>query len=157
MRYDSAMNHWRLAVPADDEAIVALSLALYREDPAPQPVPASQTRATLARFRAEPTRGRAVVLEFGGRVEGYSLLASFWSNEVGGEICTVDEFYVSPAARGRGEGRRLLESLISGCALWEPKPVAFDLEVTPANDRARKFYSSLGFTPLKNEHLRLRK
>ena len=146
---------WRIAEQRDDELIGSLSLALYREDPSPRPVPESRTRATLARFRSEPARGRAVVLELGGVVEGYALLASFWSNECGGEICTVDEFYVTPAARGRGHGRELLESLKTGSSLWQ-KPVAVDLEVTPDNARARKFYESLGLKAAKNAHLRFR-
>lgn len=148
--------NWRLAHAADDEAIVNHCLALNREDPGPRPVPAEFTRATLARFRAEPLRGRTVVLDLDGRVEGYAFLASFWSNELGGEICTVDEFFVSPAQRGHGHGRALLESLIAGCALWEPKPVAFDLEVTPDNSRARAFYESMGFRAAKNGPMRLR-
>ncbi|MGZ3651492.1 MAG: N-acetyltransferase family protein [Bdellovibrionota bacterium] len=146
---------WRISVPEDDDAIVNLSLALYREDPSPRPVPAEHTRATLARFRAEPVRGCAVVLVLAGKVEGYALLASFWSNEVGGEICTVDEFYVTPGSRGAGQGRALLKSLQVGGQLW-PTSVAVDLEVTPDNARARKFYESLGFKPAKNAHLRFR-
>jgi GNAT superfamily N-acetyltransferase len=135
---------------------VALSTALFREDPGPRPVPPEHTRRTLARFRAEPARGRALVLEVGARVEGYCLLASFWSNELGGEIATVDELYVSPAHRGQGHSRRLLSALLAGSELWDRQAVAFDLEVTPGNARARNFYESLGFKPAKNTHMRRR-
>jgi ribosomal protein S18 acetylase RimI-like enzyme len=141
---------WRMAEITHDEAVVNLSLALYREDPSPRPVPATHTRATLAQFRAEPARGCTMVLELDGRVEGYALLASFWSNECGGEICTVDEFYVTPGSRGAGHGRKLLESLIAG------HYAAIDLEVTPDNARARKFYESVGFKAAKNAHFRHR-
>lgn len=94
-----------------------------------------------------------MALEIAGRVEGYALLASFWSNEYGGEICTIDEFYVTPEARGSGHGRKLLEDLKKGSALWKPKPVALMLESTPKNARAKKFYESLGFAQKKNTHL----
>ena len=152
----SAENLWRNASALDDERIIALCLALYAEDPSVRPVPADHTRATLARFRAEPVRGKALVLEVDGRVEGYSLLASFWSNELGGELCTVDEIYVSPAHRGRGHARRILGDLLAGSELWGRLPKAFDLEVTPDNLKARAFYESLGFKPAKNAHLRFR-
>jgi ribosomal protein S18 acetylase RimI-like enzyme len=141
---------WRMAENRDDDRVVALSLALYREDPSPRPVPEAHTRATLAQFRAEPARGCTMVLDVAGAIEGYALLASFWSNECGGEICTVDEFYVTPAHRGAGHGRKLLESLKTG------NYAAIDLEVTPDNARARKFYESVGLKPAKNAHLRYR-
>lgn len=148
---------WRHARTEDDDAIVSMCLALNAEDPGPRAVPQHHTRATLARFRAEPVRGRALVLELEGKPAGYCLLASFWSNELGGEICIVDELFVIREHREKGHGRDLLEGLISGSsALWNGRPVAFDLEATPANQRARAFYESLGFRPLKNSHLRLR-
>lgn len=136
---------WRPATPSDDDRIVDLSLALYTEDPSPQPVSAVQTRRTLQVLRAEPFRGRAVVLELDGRVEGYALLISFWSNEFGGEVCDIDEIYVESAHRSQGHARRLFDELARG-GLWPGRPVALGLEVTPANTRARALYERLGFT-----------
>jgi GNAT superfamily N-acetyltransferase len=59
-------------------------------------------RRTLAKLRKEPNRGRAVVCDMDGRAVGYALLISFWSNELGGEVCTIDEVFVAPEYRGRG-------------------------------------------------------
>ena len=72
-------SQWRIALADDDEALVAMCQALYREDPSPLNPGEKQTRETLRRFRAEPARGRAVALELGGKAVGYALLASFWS------------------------------------------------------------------------------
>ena len=141
---------WRLASPEDDEAVVEMSVALYEEDPASGPVLASQIRATLARLREEPLRGRAVVLDNDGDAAGYALLVSFWSNELGGEICTIDEIYVRPAWRSRGCGSRLIASLNSDRALWPAPPVAFELEVSPDNHRALDLYERLGFRLKRN-------
>ena len=146
---------WRLATPADDAAIVARCLALYREDPAAAPVPEGHIRATLARLRAEPARGRAVVLEEAGAVRGYALLISFWSTELGGELCTIDELYVDQELRSRGLGSALVQALMAGdTPLWPGRPVALELEVTPANERARALYLRLGFAGRKNATLR---
>jgi GNAT superfamily N-acetyltransferase len=136
---------WRPAVPADDAAIVAMSLALYREDPSVHPVDAAQVRRTLDRLRAEPGRGRAVVLDTGGGPVGYALLIAFWSNELGGEVCTLDELYVQPGHRGRGAASRLIEALAAGGGPWPGRPAALALEVTAANARARALYARLGF------------
>ena len=135
-------NVWRGATADDEQAVVALCLALNLEDPGPRPVTAAQVVGTLRTLRAEPFRGRAVVLEVGGLVRGYALLVSFWSNELGGEVCNVDELYVSPDARSQGHGRELFDRLAQ---LWGRPPVAVALETSPANERARAFYRGLGF------------
>src|SRR5581483_7011657 len=119
---------WRAAAPSDDEDIIAMSLALYAEDPSPAEVPESHTRATLSMLRAEPVRGRAVVLDLEAVIAGYALLISFWSNELGGEIIVIDELYIRPAYRGRGHGREIFSRLRSESTLWPRRAVALELE-----------------------------
>src|SRR5260370_18868596 len=105
---------WRLATASDDEAIVSMCVALNAEDPGPNPVQSQHVRRTLAKLREEPNRGRAVVCDFEGRTVGYALLISFWSNELGGEVCNIDELFVAPQYRGRGLATALFGSLIEG-------------------------------------------
>ena len=136
---------WRSALPVDDEAIVAMCIALNAEDPGPHPVPAQNMSRTLHELRQTPVRGRAVVLEVDGRIGGYALLVSFWSNELGGEVCTLDELYVEPEHRGSGHATRLLECLSARSAPELESIVALALEVTPGNARARRFYERIGF------------
>ena len=147
---------WRLARPEEDDRIVELSLALYAEDPGTVPVGAEQIRRTLKELRASPVRGCVVVLEDASLVQGYAILASYWSNELGGEFCHVDEAYVAPEARGRGHTTALVESLVRGDGPWPGTPVALQLEVSPANRRARALYERLGFEPVRNLTMRRR-
>jgi ribosomal protein S18 acetylase RimI-like enzyme len=114
---------------------------LYREDPGPEPVDPDHIRATLAFLGREPSRGRAVVL--GGNL-GYALLIAFWSNELGGEVCQVDELFVRPEHRSRGFGRSLFDAIERG-DVWPSPPVAIALGVTPNNARARRLYEAVGF------------
>jgi GNAT superfamily N-acetyltransferase len=135
--------HWRQATVADDDAVLAGSLALYREDPSPHRVGEAQIRATLAALR-DPARGQVVVLaDDAGAVHGYAFLVSFWSNELGGAACVIDELWVAPAARSQGHGGALIDRLAAG-ALWPAPLAALLLEVTPSN-RARAFYARKGF------------
>jgi ribosomal protein S18 acetylase RimI-like enzyme len=136
---------WRIADSAEDETIVRMCLALNAEDPGHDPVPAENTRRTLLALREAPLRGLAILLECDGRPCGYALLISFWSNELGGEVCSIDELYVAPEQRGRGYATRLIGDLAAGSAPWAREAVALTLEVTPANARARRLYERLGF------------
>ena len=148
---------WRVASAEEDKVIIEMCLELYREDPSPKPVPKEHTQHTLAILRAEPSRGRPVVLDFDGQIAGYALLISFWSNEMGGEVCHIDELYVRPQFRSRGLGTKLVETLAAGStSFWSKKPVAIELGVTPQNARARALYTKLGFLPQKNTLMRIR-
>jgi ribosomal protein S18 acetylase RimI-like enzyme len=149
----STFEGWRAARPEDDARVVRLGLALYEEDPSPDPVGSDHFERTLAAFRDAPWRGAALVLELGGEIVGYALLVSFWSNELGGEVCDIDELYVAPEARGRGHDSKLLDALAAGSTLWPGRAVALALEVTPDNRRARALYERLGFAG-KNVGLR---
>ena len=144
---------WRPATPEEDELVIQLYLALYREDPGTIPPDPARARRTLELFRAEPARGRCLALEVGGRVEGYALLVPYWSNEFGGLICTIDELYVAPEARGRGFATELLALLEAGALGWEA-PVALELEVSRSNPRGRALYLRAGFRPVENETMR---
>jgi GNAT superfamily N-acetyltransferase len=149
--------NWRISQPDEDDRIVDMCLALNREDPGPQPVRVEQIRSTLMELRANPLRGRVAVLELDGRVEGYAFLITYWSNELGGEICNIDEVYVRPDRRGSGHGRALVQALLAGNSVWPGHPAAIALEVSPTNEQAHAFYSRLGFIRSPNFQMLLRR
>src|SRR5919197_769491 len=80
-----------------------------------------RTCETLKALRRDPCRGRAVVLEIQKQPSGYALLIAFWSNELGGNICEVDELFVLPEYRSQGFGKSLFEAIAQG-DLW-PTPI----------------------------------
>lgn len=131
-----------------------MCVALNRDDPGLAPVPEAHTRATLLALRTDPVRGRAVILELEGKTAGYAFLISYWSNELGGEICSIDEIYLKKEFRGRGHGRAFILNLMSSDSIWPGKPVSFELEVSPNNTKARTLYEDLGFRPIRNSRLR---
>ena len=123
-----------------------MCMALNVEDPGPTPVRPQQMRCTLAKLREDANSGRAVVCKVEGRTVGYALLIPFWSNELGGEVCNIDELFVAPQYRERGLATALFGSLTEGDSLlWPTKPTALALEVSLQNERARALYERLGF------------
>ncbi len=147
---------WRAAAEEEDDAIIELCVALYEEDPASEPVPREHHVRTLSRLRAETVRGRVSVLEIDSALCGYAILISYWSNELGGEICTIDEVYVIASQRNRGHTSALIESIARGDGPWPSRPVALELEVTPDNARARALYERLGFAQKRNTTMRMK-
>jgi GNAT superfamily N-acetyltransferase len=146
---------WRTATPADEPALRRMMHALYVEDPSSVAMTDAKIDRTLAALARDPVRGVAVVLvDAANTPEGYALLCSFWSNELGGEVCILDELYVAAAARGRGAATSLVSGLRARTTPWFRDAVAIELEVTPGNARARALYERLGFAPLKNAVMR---
>ena len=139
------MPSWRAACPDDDDAVVAMFLSLNREDAGQLQVGAENMRRTLAALRERPERGCAVVLEDDLERLGYALLIAFWSNELGGACCALDELFVRPEARGRGHAAALIEALAKGSDLWPGDAAAIVLEVTAENTRAQALYRRHGF------------
>jgi GNAT superfamily N-acetyltransferase len=86
-------------------------------------------------------------LDIQGQVSGYALLIGFWSNELCGEICEVDELFVAPEHRNRGYGSLLFAAIAQG-DLWNRPKAAIVLGVTPDNVAARGDTSGLASPPL---------
>lgn len=140
----SMIAMWRLAKAADDDLLVEMCFQLYAEDPGPLPVQAGNMRETLEALRRDPCRGRGLVWKSKKTTIGLRIAHRFWSNELGGNICEVDELFVVPEYRSQGFGKSLFEAIAQG-DLWPTPIVGMALGVTPDNVRARRLYERLGF------------
>lgn len=121
--------------------------ALYREDPAGQPMDDAKIAATVAEYRQHPEKLDIILIEKGGKATGYALLVYYWSNEYGGDILHIDELYVKEAHRGQGTGTAFFRYIE-----WPAGIAAMQIETTPSNRRAVDFYKRLGFAPSENTH-----
>jgi ribosomal protein S18 acetylase RimI-like enzyme len=143
---------WRDARNSDD--VTSMMMGLYEEDPSTVPMTLEKIDSTLQTLRAQPARGVVVVWDVDGIAAGYALLCSFWSNELGGEVCVLDELYLQRPHRNQGAVTSLVAGLAAQTLPWFRDAVALELEVTPTNTRARALYERLGFSVFKNTRLR---
>jgi diamine N-acetyltransferase len=130
-----------VAGPEDGEAILDLMEQFYAGER--YPYDREKARAALMPFLGEPALGRAWLFRDGDTPVGYFVLTLGWSLEYGGRDAFVDELFVSPSHRGRGLGRRALETMDEACR--ELSVSALHLEVEKDNLKAAELYRKRGF------------
>lgn len=130
----------RIANHADADAIGRLLYAFNREfdDPTPEP------SALAERMRQLLDGGDTLVLLVGDGPDGLAVLrlrAAIWS---AGLESYLAELYVTPAMRGQGMGRALMEAVLREARARGSDTM--DIGVDEPDTAARRLYESLGFT-----------
>lgn len=141
---------FRVLAESDLPELERMILALYEEDPSTEGMTTEKIHRTVQELTRYPERGAILMFWYAEAVVGYAILLHYWSNEYGGNIEMIDEFYVKPAWRGRGIGASFLDHLSRSA---DTSVKGFQLEVTPRNERANALYARHGFRPAKNQHL----
>jgi ribosomal protein S18 acetylase RimI-like enzyme len=130
----------REAGRADADAVGRLLHAFNREfdEPAPEPP------ALAERIRQLLDGGDTLVLLAGDGPDGLAVLrfrAAIWST---GLECYLAELYITPARRGQGLGRELMEAALR--AARDRGADTMDIGVDEPDVAARRLYESLGFS-----------
>lgn len=124
----------------DADAIGRLLYAFNREFDEPAPAPSELAE----RMRQLLDGGDTLVLLVGHGPDGLAVLrfrAAIWSP---GLECYLAELYITPARRGQGLGRALMEAVIR--AARDRGADTMDIGVDEPDLAARRLYESLGFT-----------
>lgn len=111
-----------------------------REFDEPTPAPS----ALAERLRQLIESGDTLVLVAGDGPDGLAVLrfrAAIWST---GSECYLAELYVTPAKRGQGLGRALMEAALREARMRDAGTM--DIGVDEPDLAARHLYESLGFT-----------
>lgn len=133
---------------ADHAAFREMVFALYAEDAGGQPMTCTKIERTIGEFARHPRKGGIFLFRIAADVAGYAIVVNFWSNEYGGDIAWIDELYVKPHWRSRGIGARFLKFLEARGDLR-----GLQLEVTPDNHCAERFYRRHGFLSVSHRVL----
>lgn len=130
----------RLADRDDADAIGRLLYAFNREFDEPTPAPS----VLAQRLRQLLDGGDTLVLLVGDGPDGLAVLrlrAAIWSP---GLESYLAELYVTPARRGQGLGRELMEAVLREAR--SAGADTMDIGVDEPDVAARRLYESLGFT-----------
>ena len=124
--------------------------ALYREDAYGEVMSRQKIQRTVQELLKCPEKGNITMFCLDEAVVGYAFVIYYWSNEYGGDIAFIDEFYVKPPWRGKGIGISFFKYVATVKAAYVK---GLQVEVTPINERAFAYYSRQGFEATKNRHL----
>jgi GNAT superfamily N-acetyltransferase len=142
------------ATPADEPALAAFMRQLREDDPEEGPFDEARCVPAILRLLANPSFGRAWIINFAGVVAGYTVLTLGYSVEFGGVIAFVDELFVARGLRGKGIGTRVLQLTIEEARKLDVVMLA--LEVTRSNESAKRVYRSVGFVDREHHLMTLR-
>ncbi|MGJ3254856.1 MAG: N-acetyltransferase family protein [Alcanivorax sp.] len=142
--------YFRLYRPGDFQALVTMVMALYREDPPGEAMNATKVTHTVTALSRAPEKGRIMIFDMDDEVVGYAIVIHCWSNEFSGDIHLLDEIYITPHKHNLGIGTAFLQHLLKQMG---ESAIGLKVEITPDNNRARRFYETLGFTAATNRHL----
>jgi GNAT superfamily N-acetyltransferase len=134
-----------------DVAVLAIFMRQLREDdPDEGAFDESRSVPAMRRLIAEPSLGRAWIIELDTQPAGYAALTLSFSIEFGGVAAFVDELFVARSLRGQGVGTKTLELVIEEARKLDVSILL--LEVTQSNERAKRLYRKSGFTD-RGHHL----
>ena len=107
----------------------------------------------LALFIDRPDYGFVWLAFEDGRVVGCAAVGYAISLSLGRVVASLDLLTIAPAARRRGVGVELVESLVVN--LENAEVARLDVAVHERNEAARRFYAGLGFEPFHEERMAL--
>ena len=131
----------RAAADGDVNALVALMSSFYAE--AKLTLSAAAATRAFSALIATPQLGAVWLAELDAEPVGHIVLAAVFSMEYGGLRGFIDDFYVKPAARGRGIGAALLAAARDGAKARGLR--ALCVETGLADHPARSLYARAGY------------
>jgi GNAT superfamily N-acetyltransferase len=135
----------RQARPEDSATILRLIRQLAAFEGGADGIALSEDVIRRDAFGEQP-RFEVLLAEQAGAICGLVTVLTSYSSWNGAPTLVVHDLFIEEAARGSGAGRALLSAVAElacrrGCC-------RLDVNVVGWNDKARRFYECLGFTPL---------
>ena len=138
----------RPADPRDVAALIDLGAAMHRESVYRRlPYDAGKVRAMLDRYLARPAEACVLVAARADEIVG--MLGGYLDEHFFCDVTVASDtfFYVTPAARGRGVGSRLLGAFMDWASARGAATVSLAVTSGIDDDIVARRYAALGFVP----------
>jgi GNAT superfamily N-acetyltransferase len=132
---------WAFAGPEHRDALLVQIRAFYEEEKLE--FDSARITGALQQLLQNRALGIALVLNHGSDIGGYLIATLGFSLEFGGHFALVDELYLAPEFRGRGEWRKAFAMVEDWASSVGVK--AIRLEVNHHNEKAAAIYLKYGF------------
>lgn len=136
---------WKIARPEHHVELLALLRDFYAEEQLE--FNPARIGTALETLLDDPGLGIVLILTQAGRIGGYLIATAGFSVEFGGYFVLVDELYLAPDFRGRGEWKNAIAATEEWAAGIGASAVR--LEVNHHNEKAAAIYLKYGF---KDDH-----
>lgn len=126
----------------DKNIFLILAKAFYSSPAVAHTIPTAHHTATFDQLMKDSTYAECFMIEYGGKVVGYALLAKTFSQEAGGLVVWIEELFILPEYRNKGLGKEFFSFMKE---TYEPHVARLRLEVEPENTNAIRLYKEMGF------------
>lgn len=139
----------REILKTDEKDYIEMVKDFYSSPAVLHSIPESFIKNTFNQLMQSKTYVTCYIMQTdNNEIIGYALLVKTFTQEAGGNVIWLDEFYIKSKYRGKGYGSEFLTFLTT-----KLPAMRYRLEVEPDNESAKKLYSRFGFTKLNYEQM----
>lgn len=131
----------RKITPSDRQDYLKMAEEFYNSSAVSHPVPPENFLKAYEHMITDGRYMNGFIIEHNGEAAGFCAVAKTYSQEAGGTVIWIEDFYVRPEYQSKGLGRECLEYIKS----YFSEAVRFRLEITDVNEGARRLYERMGF------------
>lgn len=131
----------RRLCPDDKDIYVKMAIDFYHSSAVSHPIPMENITKSFDHMVNDGTYMQGFMLEDDNTPAGFCTVSLTYSQEAGGQVLWIEDFYVLPEHRSKGMGREFFRFLKNEF----PEAVRWRLEITEENEGAKRLYERTGF------------
>lgn len=136
----------------DAEIFYKMAEQFYASDAVLHPIPKKHHVDTFNEMMRSNVYLEGYIFEYNNKPVGYAITSKMFSQEAGGIMLWIDEIYIMEEYRSIGLGTEFFNYLKT---TLDASIVRLRLEVEKDNERAKKLYKKMGFSPLEYDQMML--